>query len=182
MNKLLKYVAIAMVALATPVWSIGGVEDYRGPLLTPIVEEAPKITHFIKKTNPALSDSDALYLARTIEGKAKEHGIHPVIFAALIRQESSFRLNLKVCHGFEGNCDYGLGQISSIWVKAWKLDTKRLQYDVGYNLDISARIIHHYIELRPKDKNAYSLYYNANPEFRKDYEKRIQRWARLASL
>lgn len=186
MTKLLKYVAIFMVALAFPAFSSDGVQKYNGALLVPEPVTAPPIVNYIKKVNPKLDDRDAIHLAKTIFEKAREHGIHPTLFAAQLRQESSFRLNLKVCHGFEGNCDYGLGQISSIWVKKWKLDTKRLQYDVAYNLDVAARIVRYYMELRPNDPNAYSMYYNMKSAFRKDYEKRVEKWrkeaVKLASL
>jgi Transglycosylase SLT domain len=141
----------------------------------------PKMFNFVKKLNPGLSEQDATYISKVLQEKATEYGLDLVTFTAVIAQESSFQLNLQVCHGAPGNCDRGLGQISSYWVKVWNLDPNRLRYDVTYNLDASARILSAVYKENPTEKKAYSRYYNPLPSFRKTYEKLVDHWILVAS-
>jgi len=141
----------------------------------------PRMWNFVRNTNPHLDKSDVTYISKVLQEKAEQYDLDLVTFAAVVAQESSFKLNLEVCHGVRGNCDIGLGQISSFWVKTWKLDKKRLQYDIAYNLDVAARILKAAYDENPTEKKAYSRYYNPIPKHRKEYEKRVEKWIQVAS-
>jgi soluble lytic murein transglycosylase-like protein len=145
------------------------------------VEVQYQMVDFIKATNPNIDPSDAVYIAKTLQEKSQQYGLNLIVFSAIVAQESSFRLNLLVEHGGQGNRDIGLGQVSSYWVKKWKLDPNRLRYDVAYNLDVSARILKSVYDENPNDPKAYSRYYNPLPAFRKTYEKLIDARIKLAS-
>jgi hypothetical protein len=155
-----------------------GVETFQCPAS---VEVRYQMEDFVKATNPNIDPADAVYIAKTLQEKAQQYDLNLVVFAAIIAQESSFRLNLWVEHGAAGNRDIGLGQISSFWVKKWKLDANRLRYDIAYNLDVSARILKTVYDENPKDPKAYSRYYNPLPSYRKTYEKLIETRMQLAS-
>jgi soluble lytic murein transglycosylase-like protein len=156
-------------------------------MTNPSVELAPaqpKMYEFVKYTNPRLADSDVLYVAKVLQEKATEYGLDLITFAAIIAQESSFRLGVTQgnCNlNSPDNCDRGLGQISSFWVKKWSLDHNRLRYDVAYNLDVAARILKSVLDAHPDETKAYSRYYHPGSSQRKTYEKLIETRIKLAS-
>jgi hypothetical protein len=175
---------LALLALFLfPAFTISSAEATVPPMeeVPVVVPAKPKMYEFVKTANPKLAPSDVQYISKVLEEKATEYGLDLIVFAAVVAQESGYQLNLRVCHGQPGNCDIGLGQISTFWVKTWKLDTNRLRYDVTYNLDVSARILKSVHDENPTEKRAYSRYYNPNPRLRRDYERLVERWILVAS-
>jgi hypothetical protein len=136
----------------------------------------PKLVGYVQKANPKLNRGRAIKIARLLEAKAKEHKVPLRIFAAIVKQESTFRPGIKVCHGGR-TCDYGLGQINQLWIREWDLDPHRLQHDDEYNLDTSARILSKAIRAYgKKDPKAYSRYHDSRPDRRLVYEQLVERW------
>lgn len=135
---------------------------------------APTCMDFVMSKNPKLTIEEGWWIAYWIDQKAKEYGLDPKLFGAIIAQESTFKVNAKRCHG-NGNCDYGLGQINIQWVKKWRLDKKRLLKDPAYNLDVAAKILRSAINEGESEPNAYSRYHNPARKFRLAYEYRIQK-------
>jgi soluble lytic murein transglycosylase-like protein len=71
---------------------------------------------------------------------AIEHGLDPLLFIAIIEQESAFKISAYNSK----TRDYGLGQINEYNVRALGLDRKRLLTDARYNLEVSASILSYF--------------------------------------
>jgi len=87
------------------------------------------------KTEPSsTAEAQLIQLTHKI---AVQHNINPKLFEAIIRQESSFRVNAINLR----SQDYGLGQINIRNIRSLGLDKHRLTTDPTYNLTHSALIL-----------------------------------------
>jgi len=87
------------------------------------------------KTEP--SSTAEVHLVRLVHKIALQHNIDPKLFEAIIRQESSFKVNAINLR----SQDYGLGQINIRNIRSLGLDKHRLTTDPTYNLTHSALIL-----------------------------------------
>jgi soluble lytic murein transglycosylase-like protein len=133
--------------------------------------------------------SRARQLARGIVFAARHFGVDPLLLAAIVRQESSFRAGVKACylvkrsHASVPTCDYGLTQVNQVWVDHWGLEPERLVEDDAYALWFGARVLailqREYAE---DEDNWYSRYNSATPEPRAAYEAALEPLLAAANL
>lgn len=138
---------------------------------------------YVKELRPHISNARAVQVSKHIETVATHHKVDPKLLAAIVRTESNFESGIKACWPWfskrEGvcrhTCDYGLAQINELWIRKWKLDPNRLQYDDRYNLGVAARILRllqqEYAELEPE--NWFGRYHSGTPSKRAIYEGRL---------
>lgn len=120
-------------------------------------------------------------LAKSIIWASGKFGIEPLLYAAIIRQESNFVPDIKLCyvvrrhHVDVPTCDYGLSQVNQVQVDRWGLDAERLVYDEAYNLFYGAKVL---AALKRKyaatEPNWWSRFNSANPTPRAIYETALQ--------
>jgi hypothetical protein len=149
----------------------------------PLVVTEPRLTEYIAKSNPKLARDEAVKMAWRIEDAAKSKGLDPVLFAAMIRQESYFKSGIKVCYyvNQRHTCDYGLAQVNSLWIDILELDAKKLRNDDEYNLNIAAGVLQDaQKKCRSLGRYSYSCYNSASPVPRKVYQAHIEKHLRIA--
>lgn len=169
MKTWLTAVAILM-ACAAPV-----VTDGSADLVPPA--PPPKLTKYVQKANPELGEGDARRIAYLVESAARRYDMDKrtmARFASIIRQESRFHSGIKVCHGRQHGCDYGIAQVNAMWIEEYELDIHKLRYDDEYNIDVAARILSGVVKRFKRDPYAYSYYHNADPEKRVEYQQYIE--------
>jgi hypothetical protein len=122
-------------------------------------------------------------LARGITSASRRFGIEPLLFAAIVRQESDFQANVKVCyivvrhHACFPTCDYGLAQVNQVQVDRWGLEADRLVQDDAYNLFQGARVLAILKrEYGDDEPNWWSRYNSASPTPRALYETALEPW------
>ena len=105
------------------------------------------ITENIRILNGHISESRANQLAKVISKESKKYDINPNILTAILRQESNFKSEQKVCyivhrhHACFQTCDLGIGQINRIWVDKWALNEQTMIVDDALNIHIAASVL-----------------------------------------
>ena len=153
------------------------------PASIQVIRATPTLLSFVQKSNPTLKPKEAERIARLVEEVADEFDIEVPLFAAIVRQESHFKTDIKTCRKVEGRrtCDYGMAQVNSYWVDELELDAKRLRSDDGYNLRVAARILKDVLDRHP-GQLGYGFYNSADSEMQAEYTGRVERYRKQVVL
>jgi hypothetical protein len=143
------------------------------------------VSDYIQTISPHISRLDADRISTSIVYHSSQYAIDPFLVAAVIRQESNFRPLQRVCFYSKlyrrTFCDYGIGQINDIWVKAWKLDVRTLISDDDYNISVIVRVLN---EMRSQ-YNAddwYGNYHDSRAQYKNAWLKLVNGWYDMLDL
>jgi soluble lytic murein transglycosylase-like protein len=130
----------------------------------------------IMKNNPKIDKKYAMKLSNVIHHVAILHGVNPKKYAAILAQESMYKLGAKNCT--DGVCrDFGIAQINSNTAKAFKFDTKKLTTDLVYSIEAGAIVLADMKRMYGhKESNYWSRYNTSHKDKRKKYEQLVARY------
>jgi hypothetical protein len=141
----------------------------------------PKLTCQIMKNNPSLGPTKAQELSRLISTSANKFGFKPSLYAAILMQESAYRLDVKGCgdHG----CDHGIAQIYDKTAEAYGFDKARLRSDLAYSVDAGAEVLAWFYDTyRHREPRRWWVRYNCGTRKKinrttcNEYERKVRRW------
>lgn len=140
----------------------------------------------IKSNKPSISSNEAKYLAATIYEASIVHKIDPMLYTAILRQESNYNVNAvsyKVKFDRKSGKlnkvaqDHGISQINYKTIKAYGFDKKRLESDVAYSVEAGAIVLSDFQKRYSKlDNFFWSRYNSSNVEARWDYFVAVTRY------
>ena len=121
-----------------------------------------------------------------IVSKAKDHHISSTVLAAILMQESSYRIEAKnircgvsVVTGKE-DCiviDFGIGQINHKTIKAFNFNKKKLLSDLEYSVNASATVLADFKRSHgKKEVEWWSRYNSGDPAKRQIYKTLVARY------
>ena len=138
---------------------------YKNPLMCQIL-----------KNNPKINLNYAYELSNIIYEKATKHNINPKKFAAILAQESMYRLDAKNCK--EGICnDFGIAQINKKTIETFGFDKQRLLKDLEYSVEAGVLVLADFKRMYgSKEEYWWTRYNTSNPEKRKVYKQLVKRF------
>ena len=130
----------------------------------------------IVKNNPKLDLNYAYKLSNVINKVALEMGINPKRYAAMLAQESMYKLDATNC--WDNVChDYGIAQINKKTIKAFNFDKKKLLTDLEYSVKAGAVVLADFKRMYGKKETDFWTRYNAScPEKRQKYKQLVTRY------
>jgi soluble lytic murein transglycosylase-like protein len=130
----------------------------------------------IVKNNPKIDLNYAFRLSNVINKVAIEMGINPKRYAAILAQESMYKLDAKNC--WDNVChDYGIAQINKKTIKAFNFDKKKLLTDLEYSVKAGAIVLADFKRMYGKKEDDFWTRYNAScPEKRQKYKQLVMRF------
>ena len=144
----------------------------------PCNDGADYVAQYIESVSPHIKSSDACSIAKTIVKATSRTTLDPYLVAAILRQESNFQHNLKVCVYNERVhrtvCDYGIAQINELWIRPLRLNTSRLQHSDAYNVGVMVSILQSLSEQHRDQKFWYGYYHDSRPKY-------MNEWLRLVN-
>ena len=148
------------------------------PSLDAVNQENPT-AEYILTLRPKLGIPKAVRLAALIDRWAQHYDVEPEVMVALVAHESKFRSGIKACwpHAKKPGvitCDHGLAQINEAWIRQWKLDENKLQYDDSYNLRVQARILASIKKEYGYEPEWYGRYHSKTPSKKRRYLDKIR--------
>lgn len=124
----------------------------------------------ILKNNPKINKQYAEKLSRVIIEKSKKYRIPAGVFAAILMQESSYKLEAKHTHcGYASidseleTCvvtDFGISQIHHLNLGRFNLDKKKLVTDLDYSVDAGAMVLASYLRFQKREPKTWFCRYN----------------------
>lgn len=136
----------------------------------PKPSELEQVLNQVQKNNPSLNQNFAKKLAKTIVKKSNKYKISPRILAAILMQESSYKISAKnlkcgisISTG-QRDCvavDFGIGQINHRTIKSFKFNTDKLLSDLDYSVEASAKVLADFKRMYGKKDPEYWTRYNA---------------------
>lgn len=127
----------------------------------------------INKANPDLPTQYLRDLTEAILSVSERHNIKPHKLAAILAQESAYKLNSvnKLTK------DYGIGQINIRTIKAFKFDKNRILTDLYYSIECAGIVLADFKRMYgKKDKDYWSRYNSSRPEARLIYKQYVERY------
>jgi soluble lytic murein transglycosylase-like protein len=137
-------------------------------------KEVCDVNKQIIKNKPSISRTYAYMLSETIVKISKNYEISPRKYAAILMQESAYKLNAVN----KTSKDYGIAQINHKTALAFSLNVDRLLTDLVYSLEAGAIILSDFKKRHyKKEKEFYFTRYNtSNKQKRINYQKLVQRY------
>jgi soluble lytic murein transglycosylase-like protein len=130
----------------------------------------------IVKNNPKIDLNYAYRLSNVINKVALEIGVNPKEYAAILAQESMYKLDAKNCWGNVCH-DYGIAQINKKTIEAFKFDKKKLLTDLEYSVKAGAIVLADFKKMYGKKEVDFWTRYNAScPEKRQKYKQLVTRF------
>lgn len=138
--------------------------------------EANPVFCQIVKNNPKIDLNYAYRLSNVINKVAVEMGVNPKRYAAILAQESMYKLDAKNC--WDNEChDYGIAQINKRTIKAFKFDKKKLLTDLEYSVKAGAIVLADFKRMYGDKEEDFWTRYNAScPDKRKKYKQLVMRF------
>jgi soluble lytic murein transglycosylase-like protein len=135
-----------------------------------------KINYLIKKNNPRINDDYSKNIARFIFKNSMKYNIDPKLFAAILMQESTYKLAAKNCK--KSRCtDYGISQIHKSTVKNYNFDKHKLLNDLEYSIEAGFKVLSDFKEkYGNKEKDYWTRYNTSHMYKRKIYKKLVMRY------
>lgn len=133
----------------------------------------------IQKNHPKLSKEFTDELASVIELVSKRHGIKAQKVAAIAMQESSYKLDEKVCYEVKGKitCDICMMQINDRTAKAFGFDQDRLRTDLEYCVEAGVLVLKDFKRMyASKEEQWWTRYNTSNSEKREIYLAKVSRY------
>jgi hypothetical protein len=125
-------------------------------------------------------------LAQTIVQKSKKHGISAKVLAALLMQESGYKIAAKnvkcgtsITSG-ERDCvivDFGIGQINHKTIETFKFDKRKLLSDLTYSVEAAALVLADFKRMYGhKEQDYWTRYNSGNRSKREVYKSLVARY------
>lgn len=130
----------------------------------------------IVKNHPTINLNYAMKLSNVINKVAVEMGINPVKYAAILAQESMYKLEAKNC--WDNEChDFGIAQINKATIRAFKFDKKKLLTDLEYSVKAGAIVLADFKRMYGESEKDYWTRYNSSkPSKREKYKRLVARY------
>lgn len=165
-NKLaLKWVIVSIITLF-------GVSIHKEPITTNTCSNNPIFCQIVKN-KPNIDRNYAMKLSNVIYYTAKLYDINPKRYAAILAQESGYKLNAinKV------SMDYGMAQINFRTIAALGFDKNRLLTDIEYSIEAGAIVLSKIKKSHGnKEKDFWTRYNSSNVSKRELYAKLVSRY------
>jgi hypothetical protein len=127
----------------------------------------------ILNNNKNIDKTRAALIAVYIDMAYVKYGIPKKIYAAILMQESSYKLSAINT----ASSDYGISQINKRTAKAFGFNKDRLITDLEYSIEAGAIVLADFQRMYAKKDPLWFTRYNHNkPSLRKKYLKSISRW------
>lgn len=138
----------------------------------------------ILRNQPSISKERMVTIARHVQVSADYHGFSAELFAAILMQESSYRLNVKGS-GRNGS-DYGIAQIHYKTAESYGFNKKRLLTDLEYSIKSGAEVLAWFFRTyKDREPNDWWLRFNVGTRKKavkskaaKEYKRKVNRWKR----
>lgn len=139
----------------------------------------------IIRNAPKIDKSFALVLSNTIYKASKKYNIDKNLYAAILAQESMYKLNtinctngLTMTEEVETVCtDFGISQIHYKTIDRYGFDTDLLIEDLNYSVEAGAKVLSDFKRIySKKEKHWWSRYNSSNNKKRLEYETRIYKY------
>ncbi len=111
----------------------------------------------------------SLTLARAIVEKSKKYGVSSKILAAILMQESAYKLDatgircgVSITTG-KADCvaiDFGIGQINYKTVRNFNFNRTKLMSDIAYSVDASAKVLSQFKRFQRSEPKTWYCRYN----------------------
>jgi len=136
----------------------------------------PPSYYHIKRLRPDMDRGYAFYLSSLIEKYSKPEKVSPARLVSIAMQESGLRQINRVENGTI--TDVGMFQFHVKTIADRKLDSKRLKYDVEYQVESAAKLLRAKINLCNKRgiKQPWTCYHSATPSLANQYASLVVRW------
>lgn len=130
----------------------------------------------IVKNNSKIDLNYAYRLSNVINKVATEMNINPKRYAAILAQESMYKLDAKNC--WDNEChDYGIAQINKNTIKSFNFDKNKLLTDLEYSVKAGAIVLSDIKKIYGEKEEDFWTRYNAsNPIKREKYKKLVTRY------
>lgn len=111
----------------------------------------------IKKNKPDINSEYALNLSHNIKKMEQKYGISGNLLAAILMQESKYKLNAVGC---QKKCkDFGISQINDHTSTRYGFDKIRLMNDLSYSVEAGAMVLSWFkVNYGSKEKDWYTRY------------------------
>jgi len=127
----------------------------------------------ILKNNPKIDKAYALKLSNIIHHMAKLYNINPTKYAAILAQESMYKLNAVN----NESKDYGISQINHNTAKAYGFNIGLLTSDVEYSIKAGAIVLSDIKRAYGhKEKSYWTRYNSSKPDKREKYQLLVSRF------
>lgn len=139
-------------------------------------EEKNPIYIQIVKNNPKIDLNYAMRLSNVINKVAIELDINPKKYAAILAQESMYKLDAKNC--WDNEChDYGIAQINKKTIQAFKFDKNKLLTDLEYSVKAGAIVLADFKRMYgTKEEDFWTRYNTSCPDKRQKYKQLVTRY------
>lgn len=127
----------------------------------------------IIKNNPSLDERYATQLSFVVDRVAKEFGIRPERLAAILAQESMYRLDAVN----KRSKDYGIAQINHRTIKNFGFDKKLLLTNLEYSVKAGAIVLADFKKrYGHREKDYWTRYNSSRPEKRQEYKQLVAKF------
>lgn len=127
------------------------------------------IYYKILKNKPTIDKTYARELASVIVDKASKHNISAIKYAAILAQESGYKLN-SINHKSR---DYGISQINHRTAKAFNIDTNRLLNDLEYSVEAGLIVLADFKKRYGHREDDYWSRYNSSNRTKRTMYKKL---------
>ena len=141
----------------------------------------PELQCQIMKNNPNLSVARAGKISEIVTQVSNDHGFNPKVYAAILMQESAYKLDAKGCN--KHGCDYGIAQIHHKTAKVMGFDIDRLTSDLRYSIESGGEVLGWFFKFySSREPGRWWVRYNCGTRKSIDrdscneYYRRVKRW------
>lgn len=130
----------------------------------------------IVKNNPKINKNYAMKISNIIYYVAQLYNIDPKKYAAILAQESMYKLNAKNCN--ENKClDFGISQINHKTARMYGFDLNKLTNDLHYSIRAGAIVLSDLNKVYGnKEPNWWSRYNSSKKQKRDLYVQLVLRY------
>jgi len=112
-------------------------------------------------------------LSRAIVKVSKQYDLNPNLYAAILMQESAYRLNAVN----KKSLDFGIAQINDRTIKAFRLNKRKLTSNLDYAIEAGAIVLSDFKKRHGKKETYYWTRYNtSHPGKRLIYKNKVLRF------
>lgn len=157
----------------------------------------------IVNNKPSIDKPYAMKLSNVIHKKTQQYNINPVIFTAILAQESMYNVTAQNCTiglvlkykpKIDSNkildldkssylyekarvcTDFGISQIHYGTVKAYNFKIKKLIWDLDYSVEAGAKVLNYFKRYQKKEKDWWTRYNSPTRVNRDTYKRLVERF------
>ena len=126
----------------------------------------------IKRNKSDIGDKYAQQLSYLIYTKSIRAGVDPRLIAAILMQESNYKLDAVNKY----SADYGIAQINKQTMRKLKLNKKRLLSDLDYSVSAGVQVLASFKKYSTKDFKWWGRYHNRHLKEKIKYITMVSRY------